>query len=136
MISTLQLYIIQVLVFCLVITPLFCFIWYQLFVYRNHVFFQRRRVLLTVIICVSMYVKALTETLISPLNPASYNHPDHWLCYVYYCSVAVSTNAFAISAVVRFAILLHKTYFKLVHLNFLLLSFNLHDFLYTACCYC
>ena len=95
-------YLAQTLIFGVVVTPLFVFIYYQLFKYRNHIYFQKRRPLFTLIICISLYSLAVAETFLSPQYTLLFEKQLIVAKFIYYTTTIASANAFAIAALARY----------------------------------
>ena len=107
--AELEHYLAQLLILYLIVTPVFVNIFYQLFYYRNNVFFVKRRPWYTLIICVSGYMLASAETLFSPQYTLILTHDATLAKNVYYSTVTFSANAFGISATARYELQIFVT---------------------------
>ena len=108
-------YIIQVLIFCLIVTPLYAFCLFILHRFRSNIFFVKRRPLLTCIICISCYLLAICEVLLSPEYTVIVTINPLVSKFIYFIGISCSASATYLSVVTRAWLLL----FDIKHAEFL-----------------
>lgn len=93
----------QLIFFCCFTSPLFGYIFYEFHRHRHFAYFSKRRPLLTLIICISLYAKVCIETLLTPQYTILLTNKqfDLLVKYIYYTCVMCSVNTFVICTFAR-----------------------------------